>query len=91
MSSLPPPKKDFVNTSKRLLENRNWTSPVVHYFTLKLEFLWNILSVLVVEIKDFNALISNKPLFDQPIKNKQKVYEKPVDLSKMMIVQQEMY
>ena len=26
----------------------------------------------LVEIKDFNALIDNKPVFDQPVKNKQK-------------------
>ena len=30
----------------------------------------------LVEIKDFNALIDNKPIFDQPIKKKQEVYEK---------------
>ena len=30
----------------------------------------------LVEIKDFNALIDNKPLFDQPVKSKQEVYEK---------------
>ena len=34
----------------------------------------------LVEIKDFNALIDNKPFFDQPVKNKQEAYEK---LSKM--------
>ena len=27
------------------------------------------------ETKDFNALTDNKPLFDQPVKNKQEVYE----------------
>ena len=31
---------------------------------------------LLVEIKDFNALIDNKPFFDQPVKNKQEAYEK---------------
>ena len=31
--------------------------------------------VLLVEIKE--ALINKKPFFDQPIKNKQGVYEKP--------------
>ena len=34
----------------------------------------------LVEIKDFNALIDNKPFFDEPVKNKQEAYEK---LSKM--------
>ena len=31
---------------------------------------------LLVEIKDFNALIDNKLFFDQPVKNKQEAYEK---------------
>ena len=31
-----------------------------------------------VEIKDFNALIDNKPFFGQPVKNKQEAYEKLV-------------
>ena len=35
----------------------------------------------LVEIKDFNALIDNKPFFDQPIKNKQ-AYEKLVEMSR---------
>ena len=30
----------------------------------------------LVEIKDFNELIDNRPFFDQPIKNKQEAYEK---------------
>ena len=30
----------------------------------------------LVEIKDFNALIDNKPLCDQPIKRKQESYGK---------------
>ena len=42
-------KVNYVNTSKRLVENRNWTFPVVHDFTWKLEFFSNILSVFVVE------------------------------------------
>ena len=33
------------------------------------------------EIKYFNALINNKPFFDQPIKNKQETYEKLVEMS----------
>ena len=32
------------------------------------------------EIKDFNALINNKPFFDQPVKNKQEEYEKLVKI-----------
>ena len=30
----------------------------------------------IVEIKDFDALINNKPFFDQPLKNKPEAYEK---------------
>ena len=30
----------------------------------------------LVEIKDFTALINNKPFFGQPIKSKQEAYEK---------------
>ena len=50
----------------------------------------------LVEIKDFNALIDNKPFFDQPVKNKQEAYEKLIDYttiktSKMVFMQQEMY
>ena len=29
----------------------------------------------LVEIKDLNTLIDNKPLFDQPIKNRQEAYQ----------------
>ena len=29
-----------------------------------------------VEIKYFNALVGNKPIFDQSVKNKQEAYEK---------------
>ena len=29
-------------------------------------------------IKDFNVIIDNKPFLDQPVKNKQEVYEKLV-------------
>ena len=36
----------------------------------------------LVEIKAFNALIDNKPFFDQPVKNKQESYEKLIVMSK---------
>ena len=36
----------------------------------------------LVEIKDFNGLIYNKPFFDQPVKNKQGLYEKHVEMSR---------
>ena len=36
----------------------------------------------LVGIKKFNLLIDNKPSFDQSVKNKQEVYEKPIEMSK---------
>ena len=36
----------------------------------------------LVEIKDFNALIDNKPFFDQPVKNKQEPYQKLIEMSR---------
>ena len=36
----------------------------------------------LAEVKDFNALIDNKPFFNQPIKNKQETYEKLVKMSR---------
>ena len=36
----------------------------------------------LVRIKDFNALIDNRPFFDQPVKNKQEAYEKLIETSR---------
>ena len=36
----------------------------------------------LVEIKDFNALIDNKPFFDQPVENKQEAYENLIEISR---------
>ena len=36
----------------------------------------------LVEIKDFDALIDNKPFFEQPVKKKQEAYEKLVEMSR---------
>ena len=36
----------------------------------------------LVAIKDFNALVDNKPFFDQPVKNKQEAYEKLIEISR---------
>ena len=47
--------------------------------------------VSLVEIKDFNALIDNKRFFDQPVKNKQESYDKLIEMSKMMTIQQKVY
>ena len=34
----------------------------------------------LVEIKDYNALLNNKPFFDQPIRNKQEAYGKLAEM-----------
>ena len=34
----------------------------------------------LVETKDFNVLINNKPLFDQLVKNKHEAYEKLIEM-----------
>ena len=47
--------------------------------------------MLLVEIKDFNALIDNKSFFEQPVKSKQEVYEKPCQNVKKMFIQQKNY
>ena len=44
--SVSHPNKGFVNTSKKLLKNRNWTFPIASYFTWRLEFLCYILSMV---------------------------------------------
>ena len=36
----------------------------------------------LVEIKDFSALIDNKPFFDQPVKNNQEAYEKLIEMAR---------
>ena len=36
----------------------------------------------LVETKDFYALINNKTFFDEPVKNKQNVYEKIIEMSR---------
>ena len=38
--------------------------------------------ISLLEIRDFDALIKNKPFFDQHIKSKQGAYEKLVEMSK---------
>ena len=44
----------------------------------------------LVEIKDCNAFIDNKPFFDQLVKNKQ-TYEKQLKCQEMMTIQQKIY
>ena len=36
----------------------------------------------LVETKDFNALIDNKPFFDQAVENKQEAYKKLIEISR---------
>ena len=38
--------------------------------------------ISLAKIKDFNALIENKPFFNQPVKNKQEGYEKLIKMSR---------
>ena len=38
--------------------------------------------VTLIEMKDFNALIDNKPFFNQPAKDKQEAYEKLKEMSR---------
>ena len=38
--------------------------------------------MLLIEIKDFNALMDNKPFLDQPIKNRQEAHEKIIEMSR---------
>ena len=38
--------------------------------------------MVLVEIKDLNALIKDKTFFEQPIKKKQEAYEQPVQILK---------
>ena len=38
--------------------------------------------ILLVKIENFNALIDNKPFFDQPVKNKQEAYENLIEMSR---------
>ena len=45
-------------------------------------YSFNKYYMLLVEIKDCNALINNKPLFDQPVKNKQEAYERLIKMSR---------
>ena len=45
----------------------------------------------LVEIKDFNALIDNKPFSDQPVKNKQEADEKSVECQEMITMQLEIH
>ena len=46
----------------------------------------------LVEIKNFNALIDNKPFFDQPVKKTNKKRMKNLSkCQKKMIIQQEIY
>ena len=45
----------------------------------------------LVEIKDLNELIDNKPFFDQPAKKIKKRMENLLKCQEMMIMQQEIY
>ena len=70
MLSCPPEMKIFVSTSKNILKNRTWTFPVVCYFTRKLEFVINVLWVIVdwftlleCRLVDFSNIVSKTVLW----------------------------
>ena len=41
---------------------------------------FNVFYMPLVEIKDFSALINNKPFFYQPVKSKQEAYVKLIEM-----------
>ena len=45
----------------------------------------------LAEIKDFNALIANKPFFDQPVKTEMKLMKNLLKCQEMITIQQENY
>ena len=45
----------------------------------------------LAEVKDFNALIDNKPFFNQPIKTNKKRMKNLSKCQEIMITQQEIY
>ena len=49
-------------------------------------FHFDVYYMSLVEIKDFNALIDNKPFLDHPVKKKQEAYGKPVKCQETMII-----
>ena len=51
-------------------------------FYVGTSFLLMACHMPLVEIKDFNGFIDNKPFFDQPVKYKQELYEKSVEMSR---------
>ena len=63
----------FTNVNRLFLlsfENENDRVSFSKYYLLK------------IEIKDFNVLIDGKPFFESPVKNKEKVYETIIEISK---------
>ena len=52
----PFENENLANTSKKLLKNRNWTFPVVRYFTWKVQFASNTLSMIVAGYKLISSI-----------------------------------
>ena len=44
--------ESFASISENLLKSRNWTFPVVRYFSRKLDFVSNILWMIVASFKE---------------------------------------
>ena len=54
-----PQNKNPINASNKLLKNPNWTFPVVRYFTGKLEFVSNNLTMILGGILHFDDITKN--------------------------------
>ena len=67
-----------------MIQCRNINRPFVKSFKVGENALtkkfFNIYYMPLVEIKDYNALLNNKPFFDQPIRNKQEAYGKLAEM-----------
>ena len=65
---------------------RNINSLLVHPFKKSGNYptrdFFNKYYKILVEIKDLNALIDNKSFFDEPVKHKQELHKKPVEMSR---------
>ena len=56
--------ENFVYTSRKLLKNRNWTFHIEHYFTWKLEFVSNILWMIVDDTSANDTPDGNEDITD---------------------------
>ena len=69
----PSQNETFFNTSEKLLKNRNWTFPVVPYFTRKLDFAPNSLTKINSNIQNSMVMFDRKYSFRANLVQKIKV------------------